>query len=125
MAYTATVTVTRPGNGDYQITINETDCGPTSEAVITGVPVEGTVRRQMCILNSGTAATINPVLGTQTNPVGTPYVAVQNLTAAALVDTQGAATYTTPGSPTLYHRSQPNAGTDNVVQTVYHISLGW
>jgi hypothetical protein len=86
--------------------------------------MEGMVRRQICLLESGAGATINPILGTVPNPAPTPNVVVENLTPAATVDTQGIATYVAPAR-IFFHRSRPDAGADNVIQTVYHITIGW
>lgn len=113
------------GLNALRITIDETDCGPADETpAILNIPVAGMVRRQICVLNSGTATTIDPILGTIPNPAGTIDVAVENETPAATVDTQGVATFVSPAG-VLYHRSRPDAGADNAIQTVYHIGIGW
>lgn len=118
------MTVEHVGPNAVQVTILETDCAVGDEAVIPGMPIQGTCRRQICVLDSGTAATVDPVLGAVPNPAGTIYIVVENAVPGAVIDTQGVATYVSE-TGILYHRSRPNAGADNVVQTIYDISIGW
>lgn len=123
MPYAATVTVTPIGQKAYRVTIAEVDCGPTDEAQVPGLPVQGAVRRQLSQKGAGTAATIDPIVGIATNPSGNDVI-VENDVPTTQVDVQGFASYLS-ATGTLFHRSRPNAGNDNVVTTVYHITTGW
>lgn len=126
MAYTATIAIEVVGASATAIYITETDCSATDEAVIPNSPAQGEVKRQICVRISGTCTTVDPILGTIANPAGTIRVVVENETPAAVCDTEGTATYTIQsGGQTLYHRSRPDAGADNVIQSVYHIVSGW
>lgn len=130
MAYAAVVSVEPVGDGEYYVIINETDCGPTDEAVAYLLPNHGTVLRQVCQLISGTAVSVDPIAGWATNPGGINVIVQVDAPAIApdFVDIEGAATYyneADTGQLTLYHRSRPNAGADNVIQTRYHIQAGW
>ena len=123
MAYAAAVSVSNLGNV-YVVTIAETECAATSEATISlGFPL-GRVLKQACSKASGTAATVNPLLGTTANPANNSIV-IENTTAAqpvANVVSGGGMPFVSNG--TLYHRSKPNAGTDNTIETVYIILSG-
>lgn len=124
MAYAASVTVTRRG-GEILVTISETEAASTSEASIDLGVQKFRVYRQICQLTSGTATTVDPILGNATNPSGINVI-LENDTAAATADnsiTGGVTGYVSNG--TLYHRSQVDAGTDNSVSTQYHIVVGW
>lgn len=125
MAYSATVTTTRIGNGEWEVEISETECGPTSEATITNMPVVGTVVRQTCIKTAGSAATVDPILGTATDPSDLDVIC-ENDTPSETIDTQGAASWyqDSVSSGTLYHRSRPNTGNDNTIVTRYLIRAG-
>lgn len=123
MAYSALVTNRKVGPAAFEVTIAETDCGPTDEASITGIPIQGRILKQVCVPGTGTAATVDPILGSETNPTGTAVI-VEPPAAAAEIDIQGLSTYISE-TGVLYHRSRPNAGNDNVITTVYHIASGW
>lgn len=130
MAYAATITVTEANSGPfrgYVLTIAETDVASTSEATIAlateGLPTVGRIWAQIASLDSGTGTTIDPILGDVTDPA-TGAWKVENDTAAALIHNQ-AATAIRYSATTLYHRSVPDAGTDNVVTTRYYICAGW
>lgn len=124
MAYAGTPTVTRKGN-DYIVTISETEAGAATEATITGLPRKGRVMRYKVDLTAGSGATVDPVLGTATNPAGSTIV-VQNDTAADPVDLQDVAGYRYySATGTLYHRSVLNAGSDNSVTVQILISADW
>ena len=130
MAYTATVSVEDIGPGEYYVIIDETDCGPADEAAAPGLPNRGTVLRQVVQLISGTATTVDPIAGWEPNPGGINVIVQVDAPASApdFVDIEGTATYYNElgtGQLTLYHRSRPDAGNDNVIQTRYHIQDGW
>jgi hypothetical protein len=124
MAYAASVTVDRRG-GEIRVTISETEAASASEASIDLGIQKFRVQRQICSLTSGTGTTVDPILGNATNPSGANVI-LENDTAAATTDnsmTGGVTGYVANG--TLYHRSQVDAGTDNVVISVYHLTVGW
>ena len=126
MAYTPTVTITAVGSGDYVVQVSETEAGPATEATIQGVPPKGRIRAQISQLVSGTGTTIDPVLGTATNPAASALTKIlDNGTAAAGINNQATRPidyYDVDG--TLYHRSVCDAGLNTVV-TIYLISSGW
>lgn len=129
MAYTATVTVTQVGVSEWQVLVEETDCGVADVAVLDGIPTVGNVVRVSAQLLSGSGATINPI-ATLTNPPASANtistVVIPVGTAAASIDVTGVAQYTAvdqdpAGLGRIYHSSRCNAGADNVVQTLYRI----
>lgn len=145
MAYAFTTTVRWLGPTEFSIRIEETDCAAGDEATVDvaapalgpGPPLVGKVLRQTCVLESGTATTINPVLREVpvANPDAVTRVVVENdpnvQPIPAIVDTEGVAVYddATP-SPLgpwgrLFGQSRPDAGADNVIVTIYRISTRW
>ena len=131
MAYEKTITVRKYSGDDYEILIDETDCGASDEAIIDDerLPRLFRVYRQISVLVSGAGATVDPILGRITNPSGRDVFA-ENATPAATVDNVAVtpipcynADENDPGK--LYHRSRPNAGTNNVVRSSYLIRAGW
>ena len=127
MAYTPTVTITAVGSGDYVVQVSETEAGTATEATIQGLPPKGRIRAQIAQLVSGTGTTIDPVLGTATNPAASALTKILgNGTPAAGINNQASRPidyYDVDG--TLYHRSICDAGADNAVVTIYLISSGW
>lgn len=131
----ATVTVTPVAAGCYQVTIEEDNVGAATEVELPNLPPVGTIRRVQSQLISGSGTGVAPILGRVTDPAAAPVTdivveAVATSSAAARIDRCGSATYrgTTAsggGGVTLFHRSRPNAGNDNVVRTIYHIVVGW
>lgn len=131
----ATVTVVNAGPGEFEVTIDETSATSTSEVEITGVPILGVVKRVQIQLVSGAGTTVQPILGRVTNPAAAPITdwVVEPISdpadAAPAIDRCGGATYraltVTGGQGTLYHRSRVDAGSNNTIQTVYHIKAGW
>ena len=128
MAYSATVSVNPVGSGDFVVTIDETEASGTTEATITGLPVKGMVHSMISQLVSGTATTIDPVLGHLTDPASSALKTImENDTAAAKINNAATSPikyYDEDG--TLFHRSVCNGvSTDNVVSTRYYISTSW
>jgi hypothetical protein len=124
MAYAASVTVDRKG-GEIRVTISETEAASTSEASIDLGVEKFRIHRQICTLSSGSATTVDPILGNATAPSGANII-LENDTAAATADnaiTGGVTGYSSNG--TLYHRSQVDSSTDNTVVSIYHITVGW
>ena len=127
MAYNFTVSINPVGSGDFVVTIDETEASGTTEATITGLPVKGVVRSQIAQLVSGTATTIDPVLGHLTDPATSALKTIlENDTAAAKINnvaTSPIPYYDTDG--TLFHRSVCSAGSANTVSTRYYIQTSW
>ena len=118
------VQVSRKGS-EIVVAVSETGAGTTTEAEIPLGIARGRILRMTCVLNSGTADTVDPIIGIATNPSGVNVV-IEHGTPAAVVDASyagGGITFSSDGS--LFHRSKPNAGTDNSITTVYHIAVGW
>ena len=126
MAYSFSTTITAIGSGDYVVQVSELEAGPATEATIVGLPPKGRVRAQIAQLISGTGTTIDPVLGTATNPAASALTKIlDNGTAAAGINNQATRPidyYDVDG--TLYHRSVCDAGLSTVV-TIYLISASW
>lgn len=132
MPYVVTTTIELLEGPLVRLTIVETNAAAASETMIADqrIPRTGTVIRQTSVLQAGTGTAVAPVLGTVTNPVGTPDVVCQVATpGAAVVDVFGEApyhTYPQVGAPgRLFHRSRVNAAADNTITTVYLIVPGW
>jgi len=123
MAYSATVTVNRLGS-DTQVTISETDVGAADEATIAGIPLHGTILRQQCTLTGGPATTVSPILAAVPGGSG-QNVIVENATPAASVDNADPKVAYADADGTAYHRSRPDAGATNTVESVYLIKGGW
>lgn len=115
MSYSNVITVDNLGSGDYAVTITETDAVAGSEAVITGLPVKASLLKQICVVTGGAGTTVDPIIGSQTNPSG-PNIIAENDTAAGAVNSIAA-----PAIPfatvtgTLYHRSNVDAGPSTVI----------
>jgi hypothetical protein len=127
MAYNAIVTLTKLDEKSFVITIVETDVQVASETLIGALPSYGRIIRQKTVLTAGTAATIDPIIGTATNPSGVNVV-LENDTPGAITDNQpvgGACYQANPGN--LFWRSRPNAvgGVENDVTTELLFRTGW
>ncbi len=128
MAYSGSFTTQTVGrDGEVLIIITETGGTTTGELEITGLPKTGRIFRQVGGKTSGAAATVDPVLGTLTNPAALPETTtVSNDTAAATVDNLqagGVPYYTATGS--LFHRSVYDSGTNNAGTFHYFLKPGW
>lgn len=130
MAYLATVTVTRLNERDLHVRVAEIDCNSTDEATIASndLPRQCRVLRQTSTLSAGTGVTVDPILGRLTNPSGLAVI-IENGAPAITIDNApvgGVPAYTGGTYPySLFHRSRPNAGADNVITTEYLIREGW
>ena len=118
MAYASVVTVNNLGAGRWLVQINESEAGAATEAVISGLPSRLKLLKQVTSLVSGTATTIDPILGTATNPSGVNVVA-SNETAAADVNNLASPAIVFYNGTSLHHRSVCDAGADNVVVSLY------
>lgn len=125
MAYSNNVIISNLGKGRLSVTITETEAAATSEAVITGIPITASLLKQVCVITSGTGATVNPILGAATNPGGANII-VQNETAAAVINNLASpAIPFATATGTIYHRSNVNAGADNSIISRYLFKGEW
>ena len=123
MAYAFSTSIDQLGN-QLVVTIAESDCGSTDEATIALDFSRGRVIKQACSKTSGTATTVNPVLGTAAAPAGNTIIIANDTADDPVANVvQGGMPFITNG--TLYHRSQPDAGADNVVESIYYIVKDW
>lgn len=132
MAYASTVTVSEMQVSSYagwRVTITETEAAASSEVEIVladyGLPSFGRVITQMSNLTAGTGTTVDPILGSATNP-STAIWRVENDTAAVRVHNVPATGIAYGDEITsLFHRSNVNAAADNSITSVYYILKGW
>jgi hypothetical protein len=125
----ATVTFSHPEPGITVIDIAETAVAAGTVVTIGDardekVPRIGRIMRLVCVLQSGTGTTVTPVLSSESGVFDGAQVAI-SATAAAAVDEvqQDGVPYAAPDG-LFYHRSTPNAASDNVVATRYIIKHG-
>ena len=127
MAYAATVTVVDNGSLEQVVTITETDGAAASEVALVdtttlrGVRAGFRLERVICPAATGTLTTRQPRLSVAAAATAGQYRYQATATAKATV-IDDALRDTFPislGSSLLYHRSQPDAGADNVMTTVY------
>lgn len=130
MAYAATVTVVDNGSREQVVTITETDGAAASEVALVdsvtsrGVRAGSRLERVICPAATGTLTTRQPRLSVAAAATAGQYRYLATATAKATV-IDDALRDTFPislGSSSLYHRSQPDAGADNVMTTVYILS---
>lgn len=129
MAYTAVVSVVSTGSLSCRVTITETEGASASEVELvdstTGRrPLPGWLQRCVATRSAGTAATRQPRLGRAASATGADILYQATATAVATTIDDGARTAfpILLGSGKLFHRSQPNAGSDNSMVTVYDIT---
>lgn len=128
MAYAAVSTVTRElHNGRWlsRVALTETEARDTSEATITGVPIQGTIIEYKATLTAGTGTTINPALGNLATFVASTqaHLGTSSVTAVHVHD-QVPLRYDAP-TGTLYVRSTPNSAVaDHSISTVILIADG-
>ncbi len=124
MAYNFVVVVNRLGD-DTQVLISETDVSAADEAAIVGIPLHGTILRQKCALVAGSpAATVNPVL-CRVAGGGVNATLAQNATPAAAVDNASPQFAYSDPDGAAFHRSQPDVGATNAIESEYLIKGGW
>lgn len=131
MAYAGTVTTfpalvsgVTPKRGQiFRVTIAETEGAATSEATIDlGEQCIVRVLRADLTQSAGTAATFNPRIGPTTAPTGyTGGILWLAAAAASPIAREGGigSAVVTASDGKLYHRSTPNAGSDNTVTVTY------
>jgi hypothetical protein len=107
------------------VTVTETEGGASSEVELVTAggdrpPRAGRLLRCIATRSAGTATTRQPRLGIAAAAT-TGQIRYQATTTAVgtTIDEQPTASVTYEG-PALYHRSQPDAGSDNAMITVYH-----
>lgn len=130
MAYTAAVTVADNGSLEQVVTVSETEGAATSETPLVdttsgrGVRPGSRLERVICPAATGTLTTRQPRLSVAAAATAGQYRYLATATAKATV-IDDALRDTFPislGSSSLYHRSQPDAGSDNVMTTTYIFS---
>jgi hypothetical protein len=123
MAYAFSVTVNRLGN-DTQILISETDVSAGDEATVVGIPLHGTILRQKCSVTAGPATTVNPVLYRVAGGGPNATLAANATPAQAVDNASPQFAYSDPDG-SAFHRSQPDAGATNAIESEYLIKGGW
>jgi hypothetical protein len=120
----STATVLRKGS-EVVVSITGTSIAAATEATITLGFTKGRIMRQVCVKTAGSGSTVDPIIGTATNPSGATVV-MENGTAAASIDNQvtGGVPFYAPGG-ILYHRSVPDSASDNSITSEYLILVGW
>jgi hypothetical protein len=129
MAYAATITgstrLLSDGRRLVTLLVEESEVAAGSEYAITNgsgidLPRSGYIAHVQAELVSGTAATIQPRWGQASGWSDDTASAIDGLDTAADYHAEGVAlpfTLAPTGVPTIYGRSTPNAGSDNVVKT--------
>lgn len=109
-------TVRQDGRTEFLVIISETECAATSEWSVSGLPSTGTITSYHAVKVSGTATTLQPMLSRTTAPASTQIGWIgQQASAAASVHDNTSTRYR--NLTTLYGRSTPDAGTNNVITT--------
>jgi len=127
MAYAAVVTVVDNGSQEQVVTITETEGAAASEAEIVDTTTGRRVRpgsrleRVIATRSAGTAATRQPRLAIAAAATAGEirYLASATAVATTIDDALRSVFPIALGSSTLYHRSQPDAGSDNAMITQY------
>jgi len=124
-------TVTNLGDGDWEVSISETGCANGDEAQAIQMPkhlgnTKFRLLRTRCRKTAGSAVTVQPTLGRQTDPVANNAVERQAIAASA-VDEQyiDPIFVRTDADGRFFHRSLPSAGADNAILTDYRLKEGW
>ncbi len=129
MAYSGLISYDNLGDGDWLITVTELEGGVATEAETIILPWGGRkcrVHRVKTSKSAGASTTLQPTLGSATDPVANDAVELQ-LTAAAEPDEQ----FLVPikvlanADGELFHRLLPDAAADNDVVTEYRLSEDW
>ena len=123
MAYTVTIT---QDAGSILAHIAGTAIAATTEATIDLGIERVTFLRMEARLVSGTGATIDPVLGSETDPATARNIATNGAAAAAIdfTPSTGAAAVQAPAGK-LYYRDVVNAAADNVTEAWLYFRRGW
>lgn len=124
MAYASVLTYKNINSKRIKVTIAETDCAASSETAIPRLPRNGKIIRMKSVKSSGSATKINPIIGNATDPDGVNVVAEwtsddDDKTTIDFMPGLTGADFDCDG--VLYHRSVPDAGTNNVITTEYLI----
>lgn len=125
----ATITISHPRPEDWAISVVETSVsnGETIEispGSTEKFPKMGRVVRVQFGLLSGTATKAAPILATASSFYADQVVVESGLAVEGDDSIPDGIPYFLSGDA-LYHRSNPNAGSDNVVRTLYLIKEGW
>ena len=132
MAYSNTVTVTRIGANMVKAVITETDAAQASEP--SAIQMDNrylSLHRMICSLTAGTGTTVNPVIGSVTDPGGAGNEAFVQAEASAAADPinqawTGGLRCEADSALKFYHRSRVNnAAADHTIRTEYWFTIGW
>lgn len=125
-----TVTFTNPTPEDWIIDIAETATSNGETRTLTPesnqrFPRAGRVMRLSSGFTSGTGTTLQPIISSSSTDFETGYVVFETSAEAAPDEQpQGGARYGFTGN-SLYYRSNPDAGSDNIIFTRILIKAGW
>jgi hypothetical protein len=112
------------GRTHYRWTVNETLASQTTEFVIAGAPLVGTMTLYEAKLTAGTGTLINPRIGRTAGFALTDVGARTNATTAARIDDAASVRYTSTTGK-LYCRNYPNnAAADHSISTEIVIVAG-
>jgi hypothetical protein len=129
MAYAAVVTYsTRQVNGRryVNVTVAETEAGPSSEYTIALVHNHWTLMNTRVVLGTGTGTTVQPEMGRSAawlTTDATKHIAAQDTPAASINDPTVKALSLLTGE--LFVRSKVDSGADNVITTELELVEGW
>lgn len=127
MAYAASVSIAFDGVNAV-VTVSETEAASASEATIQLPFFAGRIVKVISHLTAGTGTTVNPVIGTATNPAGSEADTVLSIAPASAAAAINAVTDPPPPFLTsdgqLYHRARVDAAADNSISTIYYIQRG-
>jgi len=130
MAYTGTVSIIPKGSLAWDVVITETECGASSEVELvdstTGakLPAGVWLQRVIATRSAGTATTRQPRLGVAAAATASQIRYLATATAVGTTIDEAART-NMPVSlmgPRLFHRSIPDAGSDNSFTTIYTVT---
>ena len=131
MAYAAAITYTTKviaGRRCLLVEVAETELAAASEYELAmGRLPSGMWKlvRYTLVETSGTAATYAPIFGAATNPTAATSAYVGTLAAAGSQDSTNSGVGWVGSGSSLFVRSVPNAGADNVVTTRLYFVEGW
>lgn len=126
----STVTIEHPNHRDWVITIIETSVSNGETVAITPsadekFPKTGRLLRLTGGLASGSATTVAPILSEHSTFREISVIAEASPAVTVDESDPGEGIPYSLAADTFYHRSNPNAGADNITRTRYLIKEGW
>jgi len=127
MALVATVTPTTRSKKPtrYHVSIAGASVAAATEVEITGLPTHGRILLLREALVSGSGTTIDPVLGTATNPATSALVENDTAASAVVLQSNGGPVHYYSATGSLFYRSVPDSGADNVTAAEILVLEGW